>query len=683
MSLYTALTQVLAPYAAKLNGLLTGWDGTKYTTPGEAVRRQFTDLHVMIGDVPGEAIVGSAVSYDGTSSDLSATNMQAAVDETNEKVADVNGRLNDLKSGLSNNIESDINNISSLFSSVQQVYSQEGSVYLKFYGVMKRGQVVGGNPSADTKRCYAKFPLTTKGEKIYFDDVNYRVNIAWWRNGVYASQSGWVTTSPFTFASADDVQFVYATLDSKDGVSVIPLDEASKTTYFQRTLTGEEKQIITAYVSTSGNDSNAGHADHPLKTVNKALERGAERIMMLAGDYRQQIDLSKSINGKVELLKASDTGSVYFRPSEPNIAVTETKVEGYTKVYSSTISVSLTANNKWLFQRNVQDSSTLINNSERMPQQRGVTYRMKATVIRKCSSNNLSDALNEIDNSNGYLWYIDNNTLYFSRPGTVSSSQPIAYSDGITKLFINGTNRNTIIMTGVDTEFLPINLDNTTNSVVCDCSASMVYGDGCITYDHATNVTLVRCEAAAAFNGSIGDGINAHGATGGTQRVHKTTGRLIDCWSHDNNDDGFSDHECCESEIYGGLYEYNGKAGITPSYGSHCKCIGVYSRKNYNGFYYTGATQSSELGVYGQLECINCIAESNKRGTSQNNAGYLAESTGNRMILSNCKSIDNKIGYYPTGGTLMTAIDCGSYGDTIIKTGGGTLTVINSTSITA
>jgi hypothetical protein len=93
MSLYSSLTQVLAPFAAKINGLLTGWDGTKYKTPGEAVRRQITDLHVLIGDVPGEAIAGSAVSYDGTSSDLSATNLQAAVDETNEKFTSVNANM--------------------------------------------------------------------------------------------------------------------------------------------------------------------------------------------------------------------------------------------------------------------------------------------------------------------------------------------------------------------------------------------------------------------------------------------------------------------------------------------------------------------------------------------------------------------------------------------------------------
>lgn len=63
MSLYSALTQVLAPFAAKIKGIQTGYDGTEYNSPGEAVREQINDLHVLIGDTPGTAIQASAVAY--------------------------------------------------------------------------------------------------------------------------------------------------------------------------------------------------------------------------------------------------------------------------------------------------------------------------------------------------------------------------------------------------------------------------------------------------------------------------------------------------------------------------------------------------------------------------------------------------------------------------------------------
>jgi len=95
MSLYSSLTQVLAPFAAKINGLLTGWDGTTYSNPGEAVRQQIADLHVLIGDEPGTAIQGEAVSYDGTESGLTATTVQAAIDENAAAISNTNGRLDE------------------------------------------------------------------------------------------------------------------------------------------------------------------------------------------------------------------------------------------------------------------------------------------------------------------------------------------------------------------------------------------------------------------------------------------------------------------------------------------------------------------------------------------------------------------------------------------------------------
>lgn len=87
MSLYTALTQVLAPYAARLNSLLTGYDGTVYSTPGEAVRTQINDLHVLIGDEPGTAIDSSAIGYGEDS------NVEDALDELNERLDDVKAEI--------------------------------------------------------------------------------------------------------------------------------------------------------------------------------------------------------------------------------------------------------------------------------------------------------------------------------------------------------------------------------------------------------------------------------------------------------------------------------------------------------------------------------------------------------------------------------------------------------------
>lgn len=86
MSLYSSLRQVLAPFAAKIKGIQTGYDGTVYNTPGEAVRQQISDLHVLIGDEPGTAIQSSAIGYGEDS------NVEDALDG-------LNGRLDQIEQG--------------------------------------------------------------------------------------------------------------------------------------------------------------------------------------------------------------------------------------------------------------------------------------------------------------------------------------------------------------------------------------------------------------------------------------------------------------------------------------------------------------------------------------------------------------------------------------------------------
>ena len=131
----------------------------------------------------------------------------------------------------------------------------------------------------------------------------------------------------------------------------------------------------------------------------------------------------------------------------------------------------------------------------------------------------------------------------------------------------------------------------------------------------------------------------AHSTNSGDIYSKQTTVTLTDCWSHDNNDDGYSDHERSETTIIGGLYEYNGKAGITPSFGSHCTCYNVCSRNNNNGFYYIGTVETAEGGKYGQLYCSNCCAENNS------SSGFRVDGTGNSAILFNCQSFNNYYGY--------------------------------------
>lgn len=415
------------------------------------------------------------------------------------------------------------------------------------------------------------------------------------------------------------------------------------------------------YVAVGGSDSSNGSKAGPFATVNKALQSKADKVVIFPGIYEQTIDLSNAASEIIHITNLSPTSRVIFRPSNSLLTSTETLVSGYTKVYSANVSATFASANKWIYQDGVSDESTLINDYERLPAQRGCTYRCEDTKIERCSSQAIAEALTEIENSDTYKWFYDtsNTTLYFSRPQTVTADKPLRASFGGT-LFSNADRSISLNITGIETKYMTFNVSDTSYPHITDCKSSNVYGDGAFVYNRCVGAVFNRCEAARCCQGSNGDGFNAHSYSTGNALSKQTTVTLYECWSHDNNDDGYSDHERSESTIIGGLYEYNGKAGITPSYGSHCNCYNVHSRHNDNGFFYVGEATEAEGGKYGQLYCNSCIAEYNT-AKGETKAGFLISNSGNSAVLVNCKSIGNRYAYYAgTSTNGMTLIDCGA-----------------------
>lgn len=430
------------------------------------------------------------------------------------------------------------------------------------------------------------------------------------------------------------------------------------------------------YVSTSGSSDGDGSLEDPFATVNQALLAGASNIYVMPGVYEQTINLAHAHHCNVNISAHTVDGRVVFRDPDAVIATSENSVDGYAKVHSVSTARGFGSNNIWLFQDGVPDETTLISIDERHPLQRGYKYRCEDTKISRCSASELTAALTEIESSDTYKWFLDTSTetLYFSRPAEITADNPLCGSTA-TSLFLNTSRDITLNVSGIESKYLVFDISRTTNSVIKDCKATNVCKGGAFLYDHALSCEFIRCEAARCFSGTNGDGFNAHSNNTGDIHSKQTTVSLIDCWSHDNNDDGYSDHERSEITIIGGLYEYNGKAGVTPSYGSHCTCYNVYSRKNYAGFYYTGTMDAAEGGEYGQMYCHNCVAENNTRGG--NRCGFRVDGDHNSMILVDCRSIGNSIGYYVSdaaaGGKL---IDCKAYGNETVKS--GNITVVNT-----
>ena len=116
MSLYSALTQVLAPFAAKIKGIQTGYDGTEYPNPGTAVREQIKHLHVLIGDTPGTAIQASAVAYNNS-------NVAA-------ELANVNGRLQQDEAAIGDLSELETEDKTDLVSAINEAAQSGGMAEL-------------------------------------------------------------------------------------------------------------------------------------------------------------------------------------------------------------------------------------------------------------------------------------------------------------------------------------------------------------------------------------------------------------------------------------------------------------------------------------------------------------------------------------------------------------------------
>jgi hypothetical protein len=246
------------------------------------------------------------------------------------------------------------------------------------------------------------------------------------------------------------------------------------------------------------------------------------------------------------------------------------------------------------------------------------------------------------------------------------------------ELFINADRSKSLKVSGIETKYLCFDVDGFTAPEVIDCK-SMYSHDG-FTYDASLGALFVRCEAVRNQSNANGDGFNGHSSNTGDIHSKQTTVTFIDCWSHDNQDDGYSDHERSETTIIGGLYEYNGKGGITPSYGSHCTCYNVMSRKNYSGFYYAGSAVAEEGGKGGQLICYDCIAVDNNIENPK--SGYAVTGEGNSVILVNCRSIGHDFGYNCTYNSKMTLIDCRSLNDKSVKTGSAYITIRNTELVT-
>lgn len=485
----------------------------------------------------------------------------------------------------------------------------------------------------------------------------------------YVSSTGELSTGAFVVYKLNHFVTTQTTLPGfqlRSGENTIDIDTDVTPTNLYISWAEISKVIQYAYISPNGDDKNDGLSiSSPFATIDHALELGRDRILLIGGKYEQTIDLSKATGRHIQIESVTRDSRPVFVDPDCVLVESATLENG---IYHATIDVSIPSGNAWIYQDDVPDLETTISDNERMPLQRGKSERCEDTKIERCGSDNLQDALDEITNAptNVYKWYLDDTTLYFSAPNAPSEQNPICYSLG-NGLFSNGDRSISLTINGIKCKYISLNVENLCDVSLADCQASNIYGWGAIGYSNTLNAKFLRCEASRCYINGNGDGFNADVSNTGEQFAKHYSATLVDCWSHDNCDDGYSNHRHAESTIIGGLFEYNGKGGLTSSYGEHCSCYNVYSRHNYSGFLCAGEVEQAEGGKYTQLVCYNCVSESNDRGGHY--AGFVVKDTGNRMILIGCKSINNTNSYYVGQDATAKMTDCTTIGQTTLIDG--------------
>lgn len=415
----------------------------------------------------------------------------------------------------------------------------------------------------------------------------------------------------------------------------------------------------------NGNDTNPGTTESAaLATFAAAFAKtGVDTTIVLIGDTTERLNIkSKSNQRSVRLIGKRGLVNRIICGTKID---TGTLVAGTTNVYQTPLSSFSTATQFQLFQHEVFDESTLIPDDERHPLQRGKTYRCDSTKITRVTS------LDAVKTSEGYTFFYDTDAqiLYVKiKEGTTLAANPVYIPGGSG---ISGNDGSVAFeMVNIECWYGSISLRFCHGGRAIDCAAKYALGGGAWSWDAAIGLELIRCEAARAFSGSgTGDGFNAHSTTTDPALAKHTVATMIDCWSHDNNDDGYSDHERCETTIIGGLFEYNVKAGLTPAYGCHDTIYNAYCRKQVNrGIALVGSATAAEGGRGSQIFVIGCICENNR-----NNYYVSGDASGtyeNFGKFVNCVSLNGtEYGYLCGTNARIELNNCTDSGSPTAKSG--------------
>ena len=331
----------------------------------------------------------------------------------------------------------------------------------------------------------------------------------------------------------------------------------------------------------------------------------------------------------------------------------------------------------WLYQHDLLEEATRISKEEEHPCQARRAHRLTSTRMHVVAN---VDAV-KVATEPVYYYDYTNHVLYFRiAEGTSLSEYPVYIRrpdhDSYFDIFCERLN-----MVGIEILYCSAHII-TQDARITECANN--FGDNGWRWQMPSDaaedrnvggrgVVFIRCEAGGTFasNGN-GDGFGA-GMGSAT---------LIDCWAHDNNDDGYSEHGGSQTTIIGGLYEYNGKGGIVPSKNDRITVYGAVCRKSRGngtargyGICVTGTNtldgKPTENGTKVYADGVLC---------TDNPVNFHIDNSTNVLVLINCISLrSGYAGFEAASGTYMMLHNCyHSSEQGQVKAAEGTIVVQNA-----
>lgn len=411
---------------------------------------------------------------------------------------------------------------------------------------------------------------------------------------------------------------------------------------------GSDTNNKTIYVNGDyGDDNSSGSKGSPVKTLSEALRRsGSYANIVLLGNVYDSLNIKENDNQKS--IRIVGEQGIVNRIILGNKITTATLVQK--DVYQYNIdSFPSESTSYCLWQHDIADSSTAISESDKHPLQRGKTHRLDSTKLSRVSS------IDAVKSSSKPVFFYDyfNKVLYFRVvSGSVLANNPIYMPTPNAAIYGNDGSVK-VEMVNIESWYSNFDLSNCNGGLLTECAAKFGVNGG-FSWKDCNGLQFIRCEACGIhdYDNNYGDGFSVGSTISEPTTAKCATAVMYDCWSHDNHDDGYSDHLNNETTIDGGLFEYN-DGGVTTSYGSKDIVKNVYARNNTEAgiTVYGGSAEGTESIV------SNCICENN---SPYNFSVVNGGSRKTKGTFVNCISINaENTGYYASGSNVeMTVINC-------------------------